>query len=168
MQEELLVQKSTEEGVSPPSEAPFEGAEAPTPEAAPEAIPEAEVEAEAVGAAEEEVDYARLAMEDLAEIKRLDPSYAPASHLGELPFARRFAELRDLGLSVKEALAAASPRFDAPDGRAHLRAFAPRGARVPEGALDRDRMKEAKLLFAGLSESEINALYRRVSRKNND
>ena len=109
-----------------------------------------------------------MAEEDLAEIKRLDPSYAPAAHLGELPFARRFAELRDLGLSVKEALAAASPRFQSYDGRAHLRAVAPRGARAPEGVLDRDRMKEAKLLFSGLSEGEINALYRRVSRKNND
>lgn len=117
---------------------------------------------------EEAIDYARLAAQDLAEIKRLDPAYAPASHLGELPFARRFAELRDLGLSVKEALAAAAPRFDTYDGRAHLRAVAPRGTRAPEGSLDRDRMKEAKMLFSGLSEAEINALYRRVSRKNND
>lgn len=114
----------------------------------------------------EEVDYERLAAEDLAEIKRLDPAYAPASHLGELPFARRFAELRDLGLSVKEALAASAPRFDRYDDRAHLRAVTPRGTRAPEGTLDRDRMKEAKLLFSGLSESEINALYRRVSMGN--
>ena len=33
-------------------------------------------------------------------------------------------------------------------------------------SLDRDRMREAKLLFSGLSESEINALYRRVSSGN--
>lgn len=117
---------------------------------------------------EEPVDYEQLAAEDLAEIKRLDPSYAPASHLGELPFARRFAELRDLGLSVKEALAAAAPRFERQDGKTHLRAFAPRGARIPEGTLDRDRMKEAKQLFAGLSEQEINALYRRVTHAHND
>ena len=108
---------------------------------------------------EEPVDYEQLAAEDLAEIKRLDPSYAPASHLGELPFARRFAELRDLGLSVKEALAAAAPRFERQDGKTHLRAVAPR---------DRDRMKEAKQLFAGLSEQEINALYRRVTHAHND
>ena len=117
---------------------------------------------------EEPVDYEQLAAEDLAEIKRLDPSYAPASHLGELPFARRFAELRDLGLSVKEALAAAAPRFERQDGKTHLRAVAPRGARIPEGTLDRDRMKEAKQLFAGLSEQEINALYRRVTHAHND
>ncbi|MBE6655966.1 MAG: hypothetical protein E7609_03715 [Ruminococcaceae bacterium] len=119
-------------------------------------------------AIEEEIDYERLASEDLAEIKRLDPAYAPAAHLGELPFARRFAELRDLGLSVKEALAAAAPRFERHDGRAHLRAVVPRGTRAPEDTLDRDRMKEAKQLFGGLSEAEINALYRRVSKRNDD
>ena len=36
------------------------------------------------------IDYEALAAKDLAEIKRLDPSYAPAAHLSELPFARRF------------------------------------------------------------------------------
>ncbi len=132
-----------------------------------EPIPEQEVLTEAP-VEEEPVDYEQLAAEDLAEIKRLDPSYAPASHLGELPFARRFAELRDLGLSVKEALAAAAPRFERQDGKTHLRAVAPRGARIPEGTLDRDRMKEAKQLFAGLSEQEINALYRRVTHAHND
>ena len=114
-----------------------------------------------------EIDYARLAAEDLAEIKRLDPTYAPAAHLGDLPFAHRFAELRDLGLSVAEALAAAAPRFDRYDGKRHLRAVTPRGTKSPEGSLDRDRMKEAKLLFHGMSEAEINALYRRVSQRNN-
>ena len=161
MQEELLLKETVPSDA--PSAAEEEGVEnEPTPE---EAVPEAPP---ADSDSEPEVDYARMAEEDLAEIKRLDPSYAPAAHLGELPFARRFAELRDLGLSVKEALAAASPRFQSYDGRAHLRAVAPRGARAPEGVLDRDRMKEAKLLFSGLSEGEINALYRRVSRKNND
>ena len=115
---------------------------------------------------EEPVDYARRASEDLAEIKRLDPAYAPASHLAELPFALRFAQLRDLGLSVAEALAAARPRFDRTDGRAHLTPLAPRGARAPEGNLDRERMKEARMLFGDLSDAEINALYRRVSQRN--
>lgn len=116
----------------------------------------------------EEIDYEALAAEDLAEIKRLDPSYAPAAHLSELPFARRFAELRDLGLSVAEALAAASPHTGYKDGRSHLRAIATRGRGGTEGTLDRARMKEAKLLFSGLSEGEINALFRRVTQKNYD
>ena len=165
MQEELLEQEPVQnDAPSPEGEAPEENEERDFPAASDE---EGEPDAEPTPK-EEAVDYARLAALDLAEIKRLDPAYAPAKHLGELPFARRFAELRDLGLSVKEALAAAAPRFTQTDGRAHLRAVAPRGARAPEGVLDRDRMREAKLLFSGLSEGEINALYRRVSKKNND
>ncbi len=124
-------------------------------------------EESAAGDAEGEViDYERLAAEDLAEIKRLDPTFAPAAHLSELPFARRYAQLRDMGLSVTEALAAAYPRFERADGRRHLRAIAPRGSRAPADTLSHDGMKEAKSLFVGLSESEINALYRRVRAKN--
>ena len=150
-----------------PAEEPTTAAPTPPAEEATAATPMPEDGDAEDGAAREAVDYERLAAEDLAEIKRLDPAYAPATHLGELPFARRFAELRDLGLSVKEALAAAAPRFEREDGRAHLRAVAPRGARVPEGNLDRDGMKQAKLLFGNLSEGEINALYRRVTRSGN-
>ena len=134
-------------------------------------LPEEEQPSDTADAHEEEneeIDYEALAAEDLAEIKRLNPAYAPAAHLSELPFARRFAELRDLGLSVAEALAAASPHMGYKDGRSHLRAMAPRGVGSTEGTLDRARMKEAKLLFSGLSEGEINDLFRRVSQKNYD
>ena len=143
--------------------------EAELPKEEPELQPSPEEE-EATAPQEEEapVDYEQMAAEDLAEIKRLDPSFAPAAHLGEPPFARRFAELRDLGLSVKEALAAAAPRFEKQDGKTHLRAIAPRGTRAPEGMLDRDGMKAAKLLFGNLSEREINSLYKRVTRSGND
>jgi hypothetical protein len=109
------------------------------------------------------VDYAALAAADLAEIKRLDPTYAPASHLSELPFARRFAALRDMGLSVVEALAAVTPRFSPYDTRSHLRPSAPGGARSPEGCLSTEEMKAAKVLFSDLSEKELQSLYRRVT-----
>ena len=159
--EEQLTQQTPEE------EAPaqtYKGEETPNAVPGDEETEHSETEAEE----EHEVDYATLAAEDLAQIKKLDPSYAPAAHLSERPFARRFAELRDLGLSVSEALAAAAPRFEGRNGKSHLRTLAPRGSRGTAGSLDRAQMKEAKLLFSGLSEAEINALYRRVSQKNND
>lgn len=112
------------------------------------------------------VDYAAMAAADLAEIKRLDPTYAPASHLSELPFARRFAALRDMGLSVVEALAAVTPRFSPYDTRSHLRPSAPGGARNPEGCLSAEEMKAAKALFSDLSEKELHSLYRRVTAEN--
>lgn len=156
MNEELQIPETD------PTELPL-----PAPEKEDESPVFEETDSEEEATVTDEIDYARMAMEDLAEIKRLDPAYAPAAHLGDLPFAHRFAELRDLGLSVAEALAAAAPRFDRYDGRRHLRAVLPRGTKSPDGGLDRDRMKEAKMLFSGMSEAEINALYRRVSQKNN-
>ena len=143
---------------------PLPSEEVPAEPAEPPASVETTPAEEASG--QDEVDYARLAAEDLAEIKRLDPAYAPAAHLSELPFARRFAQLRDLGLSVREALAAARPQFERTDGRAHLTPVSPRGTRTPEGVLDRERMREARMLFGDLSDAEINALYRRVSQTN--
>lgn len=140
-------------------------------EAVAEALPCEPMPAEPPITEEEEadtIDYAAQAEADLAEIKRLAPQYAPAAHLSELPFAHRFAELRDLGLSVSEALAAASPYPTPKDSRAHLRSMTPRGMGSTEASLDRAQMKEAKLLFSGLSEGEINALFRRVSRKEYD
>lgn len=157
--------------VTPSADAvPTDGApaeEAPAPDA-PVVTADAESAPTEPPAEEAPVDYAKMAEEDLAEIKRLDPAYAPAAHLGELPFAARFAELRDLGLSVKEALAAAAPRFPRTDGRAHLRAVAPRGGKAAPEGLAPSELKNARALFYGLSDSEINALYRRVTQKHND
>ena len=112
----------------------------------------------------EEVDYAALAASDLAEIKRLSRDFAEVEHLSELPFARRFAELRDLGLSVKEALAAVTPLREGVSGKSHLRSAVPRPSYIPEDSLSHEEMRKAKDLFYGLSEKEINALYRRVKQ----
>ncbi len=155
MTEECIPTPTGEEIIQEENEAPLpqeEGvpSEAPTPD--PQLPPVAEAP-----------DYAALAAADLAEIKRLDPTFAPAAHLCELPFAARFAALRDLGLSVAEALSAVTPRFSPHDNRSHLRSAFPGGARETEGLLSREELKEAKSLFSDLSEKELHALYRRVT-----
>jgi hypothetical protein len=119
-------------------------------------------EEEAISAQPTEEDYARLAEEDLAEIKRLDPTYLALSHLSQLPFARRFAALRDMGLSVREALAASNPRFPKENGKAHLLPSASKGASSPLGTLSGEEMRHAKALFSDLTDAEIQKLYRRV------
>ncbi len=123
-----------------------------------EALQEAqEEEAGGVG-----IDYAVLAAADLAEIKTLCREFASVERLGDLPFAHRFAELRDLGLSVSEALAASMPLKKTENGKSHLRSAVPRPSYTPEDSLSHEDMRAAKELFYGLSEKEINALYRRV------
>lgn len=148
---------------------PTEGEETPISASAPAPVEEQaadghpEDNGSATAPEAEQKDYEAMAAADLAEIKRLDPTYAPASHLCELPFARRFAALRDLGLSVTEALAAVTPRFSPHDTRSHLRASAPGGARTPGGLLSHEELKAAKELFSDLSEGELHSLYRRVT-----
>lgn len=135
--------------------------------AAKEPLPEEEEGAEASAleeAIEEAIDYAALAISDLAEIKALCREFASAEKLTDLPFAHRFAELRDLGLSVKEALAAAMPERVYESGKAHLRSAVPRPTHSPEGSLSHEEMRAAKDLFYGMSEKDINALYRRVKK----
>ena len=163
MIEQALTSSAEETPVSPlPAESPTAQEETP-----PAADGGAEVTNEPVAAEPPPpIDYAAMAAADLAEIKRLDPTYAPAAHLSELPFARRFAALRDMGLSVAEALSAVTPRFSPYDTRSHLRPSAPGGARNPEGCLSAEEMKAAKVLFSDLSEKELQSLYRRVTAEN--
>ncbi|MBO4284162.1 MAG: hypothetical protein J5958_06015, partial [Clostridia bacterium] len=123
----------TETG-EPAAETP---AEAITPES-PESVPEnGTVEPasgdpapnEAEEPSEHEI-YRRQAEEDLLELQRIDPDAAGYRHLGEMPGALRFAELRGLGLSVEEAYyAVRGARTEKPaadrGGRAHLHASVP-------------------------------------------
>ncbi len=149
--------------------APTETTEVPTPQTEEAPLPETDT-VEVTDAAEETeetkseapTDYAALAAQDLAEIKRLAPELNDAAHLWELPFAHRFAELRELGLSVREALYATMPHAPAEGGKAHLRSAVPRTHAPCSDALSPSEMRAAKDLFYGLSEKEINALYRRV------
>ncbi len=127
-----------------------------------QAFPDAEPVPEEPTENEESVDYAALAISDLAEIKALCREFAAVEKLAELPFAHRFAELRDLGLSVGEALAASMPQRHYESGKGHLRSAVPRPTYTPEDSLSHEEMRAAKDLFYGLSEKEINALYRRV------
>lgn len=166
MEQETTVQET--DALSSPVEAPTAEEAADSEEATPRkeetpneeaALPEAPEEPKAPA---EERDYARQAEEDLEEIKRLDPAYRSLSHLSQLPSARRFAALRDLGLSVAEALAASNPRFPRENGKAHLRPSMDRGAASPRGALSGEEMRRAKELFSDLSDGEIQRLYRRV------
>lgn len=112
---------------------------------------------------EETVDYAALASEDLLAVRRLCPDLGHLQSLGELPDARRFGELRELGLSVEETLGALGMIGRSHDSRSHLRTAVPR--RLGDGGVRMSpfELESAKRLFPGLGEREITRLYRRVS-----
>lgn len=113
---------------------------------------------------EEPKDYSLVIEEDLRALKRDFPELASITDITELDNPMRYAALRDLGLTAREAYLATSDRRTARDNRAHLSPAAPRRAGVPTGGMTRSELERARELFSGMNDAEIQALYRRVAR----
>ena len=111
-----------------------------------------------------EPDYERIMEEDLAELKREFPEIRRINSLTELKNPLRYAALRDLGLTPEEAYLASRGKVPVPDNRAHLSHSAPRAAGAPSGGMTRSELEGARELFFGMSDSEIQSLYRRVTK----
>ena len=110
-----------------------------------------------------ETDYESLAEDDLAAIRREFREARELSSLTELDDPVRFAELRELGLTPKEAyLATRKPKRA--DNRSHLSGAAPRGAGSPRTAMTQGELLRAREIFSGMSDREIQSLYKSVSR----
>lgn len=114
---------------------------------------------------------------DLSEVQALYPETKQYGDIEDIPNFRRFAELRDMGLSPKEAYIAANP--DAAresvaaavkqgalnDTKKHLRSSVPKGAKDGSVRMSHRELAEWKELFPGKSDKEIVALYRQTMRK---
>ena len=112
--------------------------------------------------------FRKQAEEDLLKLKEVAPEAAAYGHLGEMPGAIRFAELRELGLSVEEAYYAVRGAAGAkplPDrgGRAHLHGSVPGRAATGGVGMTAGEIEAARRLFPGLPDREIASLYRRVN-----
>ena len=147
-----------DEEMKEPTEELAEG-EAGTPEEnlADEAVPTAQESAEP--------DYEALAAADLAEIKQKFPAMRNLTHLSEIENAERYGALRDAGLTAEEAFLAtnyARLTRRAGDNRAHLAGSMPRSNAAPMGRMSYGELVAARELFDGLSDREIEALWRRT------
>ena len=95
-----------------------------------------------------------------AEFPRLGGENAESLFDGE-----RYKELRALGLSEREAfLATAKRETEQRDTLSHLNGSVPKRARALDTGMSAGEMKSAKEIFTGLSDEEIRALYRRVTK----
>ena len=112
----------------------------------------------------QEIDYAALAREDMRELIALFPHLSGKESVAELENPLRYAALRDLGLSPKEAYLATGGYQPKYDNRSHLRSAVPRAASSSDAMLDTRSLEACRELFAGLSDSEIQRLYKKVSR----
>ncbi len=119
--------------------------------------------AQADSAEEETPRFAEMAEKDLAELKRLFPETEGICALWEMPNAVRFGELRELGLSVREAYMACSPLRERENNRGHLRSSVPRRVGGAGMRMSGSEFDAARKLFPNMSEREIHALYRRVA-----
>ncbi|MBO7304218.1 MAG: hypothetical protein J6V09_03265 [Clostridia bacterium] len=107
------------------------------------------------------VDYADLVRRDVDALRREFPELAALSSVTELDNPLRYAALRDLGLSAREAYLATSERPSRTDNRAHLYSTPTRargGGSMPEAELSC-----ARAIFGDLSDSEIRKLYKKVT-----
>ena len=102
----------------------------------------------------EEIDFA-------AEISMLG---AEVGEVGITENDERYRELRALGLTPKEAYFASASRTYRFDSRAHLKTAVPKAAKSPVGAMSLREIAEARELFPGLSDREIENLYRTVTK----
>ena len=109
-------------------------------------------------------DYAQLAKDDMLELKRLFPALHGKESITEIDNPLRYAALRDLGLTPKEAYLATNAQTPAYDNRSHLRSAVPRGAATANDMLDSRALEAARELFSGLSDREIQRLYKKVSK----
>jgi len=113
------------------------------------------------------VDYAQMEAEDLRTLRELFPAALSLRSLSQLSNPARYGELRDLGLSAKEAYLATEGHVAPPsDNRAHLHSAVPRTVGGADGSISAAELSAARELFNGLSDHEIRRLYKRVSASN--
>ena len=118
---------------------------------------------EGQGICEEEIDYEELMRSDIRELKDEFPELEGIESISALENPLRYAALRDMGLSPREAFLASSYRPKRTDNRAHLRKTVPGGARGRQSGMSRAELIYARELFSGMSDSDIYNLYKRVS-----
>lgn len=124
-----------------------------------EATDEAAAEADT-----DEVDYASVLNADIEELKASFAELNGMESISELADPVRFGALRDLGLTAREAYLASGGRKRTYDNRTHLVSSVPGGARSAVDGISRQELDMARDLFDGMSESEIQRLYRKVTK----
>ena len=101
---------------------------------------------------------------DIDELKASFAELGSMQSIDELADPIRFGALRDLGLTAKEAYLASGGKKRTYDNRTHLFASVPASARSAACGISRQELDAAKNIFEGMSESEIQRLYRKVTQ----
>lgn len=119
--------------------------------------------AEAVAEEKEAIDYEALIADDIETLKSEFPELTGITDITDLNNPLRYAALRDLGLSPAEAYMATAKRRTQ-DTRAHLRSAHGRNAVTTVGMMSQYELATARELFPGMSDSELQRLYKKVTK----
>lgn len=121
-----------------------------------------------------EVMMERMIASDMAELHSLFPETKSIAKFEELPNCRRYAELRDKGLSVREAYSAANPEVRRETivnsvkqqtinaSKSHLKSNVPIASRDTSVKITRGEMEQMRDLFPDKSDKELVALYKKT------
>lgn len=122
-------------------------------------------------------EFEKKASADLAELHAAFPDTRQYTDIRKIPNIKRFGELRDLGLSPKEAYSAANPdsvrtqvadavkKQSLQDTKKHLRSAVPKGSKDTAPKMTKNELSQWRDIFPDLSDKEILQLYRQTEDK---
>lgn len=125
----------------------------------------------------QQAEFEKKMQSDFAEIQREFPETRSLKSLREIENLAKFGRFRDLGLSPKEAYAAANPdsvrksvaaatkQQSLNETKAHLKSAVPAGSKDDGIAISKKELREWRDLFPNLSDKEISKLYRESAKK---
>ena len=108
-------------------------------------------------------DTGSILAKDVEDLKLEFPELHELSDISELDNPTRYAALRDLGLTPREAYLATSSA-QKQDNRSHLRPTPAVNTRRPASSMTMREWQIARSLFENLSDGEIEKLYRKVTK----
>lgn len=108
-------------------------------------------------------DYEAIISNDISELSSEFPELRNLKDITELHNPLRYAALRDLGLTAREAYLATAKR-NTQDTRAHLSCAHGRSAAASVGMMTQQELSAARELFPGLNDSQLQKLYKKVTK----
>lgn len=122
----------------------------------------------------EKMEFEKMASADLAELKSKYPELKDCNSIFDIPNFKRFGELRDKGLSVKEAYSAANPdgirktvaqavtKQNLNETKSHLKSNVPKGTKDNIIHVPKEELHTWRGIFPKMSDKEILELYRKT------
>ena len=122
-----------------------------------------EIDEDVQTSTEEGIDYEALIVSDIAELRAEFPELRHIADITDLNNPLRYAALRDLGLTPREAYLATAKR-GSQDTRSHLKSAHGRNAVTASGMMSHRELTIARELFPDMNDSQIQRLYKKVTK----